>query len=61
MGFFDFLKKTGTVQAGKTTWKGDAKDRPVEMNDNPANDISPDDNTPTDMDNSSDNNSSDDK
>jgi hypothetical protein len=30
MGFFDFLKKTGVVKAGKQTWKGDAKNRPVD-------------------------------
>ena len=59
MGFFDFLKKTGAVQSGKTTWKGDMKDRPVEMNDNPADHINSDDNTPTDMDNN-DNSSNDD-
>jgi hypothetical protein len=30
MGFFDFLKKTGVVKAGGQTWKGDAKDRPLD-------------------------------
>ena len=30
MGFFDFLKKTGAVKAGGQTWKGDAKDRPLD-------------------------------
>ena len=30
MGFFDFLKKTGMVKAGGQTWKGDAKDRPLD-------------------------------
>jgi len=57
MGFFDFLKKTGVVQSGKTTWKGDAKDRPVEMNDNPADHISTDSNDAPDI--NTDNNDSD--
>ena len=30
MGFFDFLKKAGVVKAGGQTWKGDAKDRPLD-------------------------------
>jgi hypothetical protein len=30
MGFFDFLKKTGVVKTGGQTWKGDAKNRPVD-------------------------------
>lgn len=30
MGFFDFLKKTGVVKAGGQTWKGDAKNRPLD-------------------------------
>lgn len=30
MGFFDFLKKTGMVKADGQTWKGDAKDRPLD-------------------------------
>lgn len=30
MGFFDFLKKAGFVKAGGQTWKGDAKDRPLD-------------------------------
>jgi|GEM_PF-1841674 len=30
MGFFDFLKKTGVVKSGGQTWKGDAKDRPLD-------------------------------
>ncbi|HBB36629.1 MAG: hypothetical protein UX02_C0002G0117 [Candidatus Moranbacteria bacterium GW2011_GWC1_45_18] len=30
MGFFDFLKKTGVMKAGGQTWKGDAKDRPLD-------------------------------
>ena len=30
MGFFDFLKKAGVVKAGGQTWKGDAKNRPLE-------------------------------
>jgi len=30
MGFFDFLKRTGVVKTGGQTWKGDAKDRPLD-------------------------------
>ena len=30
MGFFDFLKKAGVVKAGGQTWKGDAKNRPLD-------------------------------
>jgi len=30
MGFFDFLKKAGVVKTGGQTWKGDAKDRPLD-------------------------------
>ena len=30
MGFFDFLKKSGVVKAGGQTWKGDAKERPLD-------------------------------
>jgi hypothetical protein len=30
MGFFDFLKKAGVVKADGQTWKGDAKDRPLD-------------------------------
>ena len=30
MGFFDFLKKTGVVKTGGQTWKGDAKNRPLD-------------------------------
>jgi len=30
MGFFDFLKKTGVVKTGGQTWKGDAKERPLD-------------------------------
>ena len=30
MGFFDFLKRTGAVKTGGQTWKGDAKDRPLD-------------------------------
>jgi hypothetical protein len=30
MGFFDFLKKTGVVKSGGQTWKGDAKERPLD-------------------------------
>ena len=30
MGFLDFLKKTGVVKAGSKTWKGDAKNRPLD-------------------------------
>ena len=30
MGFFDFLKKTGVVKTGGQTWKGDAKNRPID-------------------------------
>jgi hypothetical protein len=30
MGFFDFLKKMGAVKTGGQTWKGDAKDRPLD-------------------------------
>ncbi len=30
MGFFDFLKKAGVVKAGGQTWKGDAKERPLD-------------------------------
>lgn len=30
MGFFDFLKKIGVVKTGGQTWKGDAKDRPLD-------------------------------
>ena len=30
MGFFDLLKKVGVVKAGGQTWKGDAKDRPLD-------------------------------
>jgi hypothetical protein len=30
MGFFDFLKKAGVVKTGGQTWKGDAKERPLD-------------------------------
>jgi len=30
MGFFDFLKKAGVVKARGQTWKGDAKERPLD-------------------------------
>lgn len=30
MGFFDFLKKSGVVKTGGQTWKGDAKERPLD-------------------------------
>lgn len=30
MGFFNFLKKSGVVKAGGQTWKGDAKERPLD-------------------------------
>ena len=30
MGFFDFLKKAGVAKSGTKTWKGDAKDRPLD-------------------------------
>lgn len=30
MGFFDFLKKAGVAKAGGQTWKGDAKERPLD-------------------------------
>ena len=30
MGFFDFLKKRGVVKTDGQTWKGDAKDRPLD-------------------------------
>lgn len=33
MGLFDFLKKAGVVKTGGQTWKGDAKDRPLDDQD----------------------------
>lgn len=30
MGFFDFLKKIHIVKADGQTWKGDAKERPLD-------------------------------
>ncbi|MFH0929811.1 MAG: hypothetical protein V1814_00995 [Candidatus Moraniibacteriota bacterium] len=30
MGFFDFLKKAGVVKTGGQTWKGEAKNRPLD-------------------------------
>jgi hypothetical protein len=30
MGFFDFLKKSGVIKASGQTWKGDAKERPLD-------------------------------
>jgi hypothetical protein len=30
MGFFDFLKKAGVVKTGGQTWKGGAKERPLD-------------------------------
>ncbi|MCX6762904.1 MAG: hypothetical protein NT093_03955 [Candidatus Moranbacteria bacterium] len=56
MGFFDFLKKAGVVKAGGQTWKGDAKDRPLDDPDQQQKMADLD----REIDNSTDNNSSND-
>lgn len=35
MGLLDFFKKSGMLKSGSTSYKGDAKDRPASMNDDP--------------------------
>lgn len=35
MGLMDFFKKTGMLKSGSSSYKGNAQDRPTEMNDDP--------------------------